>query len=204
MRLRVVRRRTQHILQHAGIFKQRFRFLDERAVPPARLWAWPAHVVDFGSVQIPTAACHGRSHRLNDLANKADRGCICSSRRRGRYPHERPIPCATGSNARQAVYLRLAKPSLRVSRSRSAAFCDAWVETTFQPLKATSTTIHVSIGTFFNVIVYPSYSWAKLMHLGRRFVSICRTEPSASTARARPDAPNSRRGLQSVTSRNSC
>jgi len=49
-----------------------------------------------------------------------------------------------GSNARHAVYLRLPKPALRVSRSRSAAFCDAWVETTFHRLKA----IHLSIGTF--------------------------------------------------------
>jgi hypothetical protein len=66
------------------------------------------------------------------------------------------MPWATGSSTKQAVYLCLAKPSLRVSRSRSASFCDAWVETTFHPLNATSTTIQVSIGTLFNVIVHPS------------------------------------------------
>jgi hypothetical protein len=127
-------------------------------VPPARHWAWPAHVVDFGPVQVPTAPGHSRSHRLNDGTNEANSGDIGSSRGEGPYPHERPIPCATGSNAKHAVYLRRAKPSLRVSRSRSAAFCEAWVETTLHPLKATSTTIHVSIGTFFMVIVHPSRS----------------------------------------------
>jgi hypothetical protein len=112
--------------------------------------------MDLGSVQIPTRACYRRSHRLNDPTNEADRGGIGSLSSQGPYPHERPIPCATGSSTRQAEYLCLAKPSLRVSRSRSAAFCDAWVDTTFHLLKATSTTIHVSIGTFFNVIVHPS------------------------------------------------
>jgi len=72
----------------------------------------------------------------------------------GPYPHDRPVPCAMAPNARHAVYLRLAKPSLRVSRSLSASFCDAWVETTFHRLKPTSTTIHVSIGTCFSVIVH--------------------------------------------------
>jgi hypothetical protein len=123
--------------------------------PPARLWTWTAHVMDLGSVQVPTAACHCRSRRLNDLANEADRGGMPSPGQ-DPCPHDRPIPWAMGSSARQAVYLCLDRPSLRVSRSRSAAFCEAWVETTFHLLKVTSTTIQISIGTFFNVIVHPS------------------------------------------------
>ena len=158
--------------------------LDARRIPPARLWARPAHVVDLGSVQVPGVACQCPSHRLHDLTNEAERGGIHSSSGHDPYPHERPIPCATGSNARHAVYLRLANPSLRASRSRSAAFCDAWVETTLHPLIATSTTIHVSIGTFFMGIVHPLSLWAKLMHVARQFVAFSRTEASASITRA--------------------
>ena len=74
---------------------------------------------------------------------------------------------ATGSNAMQTLYRILAKPLLRLSRSISASCCDAWDETTFHPLNATSTTIHVSIGNFFKVIVRPSHSCAKLAHVER-------------------------------------
>jgi hypothetical protein len=89
----------------------------------------------------------------------------------------------------QALYRILAKPSLRLSRSISASCCDAWDETTFHPLNATSTTIHVSIGNFFKVIVRPSHSCAELAHLGRglwRHLELSLQRPALSRANSPP------------------
>lgn len=110
-------------------------------------------------VPVPGVACHCCSQLLNDHANERNWGAMSSTNGQAPYVHARPIPCATGSNARHALYLCLANPSLRVSRSRSASFWEAWVEITLHPLKATSTTIHLSIGACLFVIVHPSHSW---------------------------------------------